>query len=59
MGKNVRGYDKDRFDKEREQFVLDGEGMEQIEQMNAVNEEDTNYDPVDYQNDFDVDDGEP
>jgi hypothetical protein len=59
MGKNVRGYDKDRFDKEREQFVLDGEGMEQIEQMNAVNEEDTNYDLVDYQNDFDVDDGEP
>lgn len=59
MGKNVRGYDKERFDKEREQFVLDGEGMEQVEVMNADNAEDTNYDPVDYQNDFDVDNDEP
>ena len=56
MGKNVRGYDKERFDKEREQFVLDGEGLEQAEAMNAADAEDTNYDPVDYQNDFDDDD---
>ena len=36
--------------------MLDGEGLEQAEAMNAADAEDTNYDPVDYQNDFDDDD---
>jgi hypothetical protein len=58
MGENVRGYDKDRFDKERQQFVLDGEGMERAEEMNMDNAEITDYDAVDYQNEFD-DDGSP
>jgi hypothetical protein len=58
MGENVRGYDKDRFDKERQQFVLDGEGMERAEEMNMDDPEITDYDAVDYQNEFD-DDGSP
>lgn len=57
MGENVRGYDKDRFDKERQQFVLDGEQMERAEEMNIDDAEIADYDAVDYQNDFD-DDGD-
>ena len=58
MGENVRGYDKDRFDKERQQFVLEGEGMERAEEMNMDDPEIADYDAVDYQNEFD-DDGSP
>jgi hypothetical protein len=59
MGENVRGYDKDRFDKERQQFVLDGEEMERAEEMNMDDAEIADYDAVDYQNEFDDDgDGE-
>jgi len=56
MGSNVRGYDMDRFDKERREFVLDGENMEAMaEEANGqyADEDGADYDIVDYQNDFD------
>jgi hypothetical protein len=56
MGSNVRGYDKDRFDKERREFVLDGNEMDAIaEEQNGFDADmdGAEYDDIDYQNDFD------
>ena len=63
-GENVRGYDKERFDKEITDLWRNdtsGEGMEDAEQANAGHNADADgadYDETDYYNDFNNDDDE-